>query len=518
MTRLAVFIPTTHGPALIERVTVLPRLDQSLVCRGKSSDKLGHMSHGYDAFVKPGTGVIARAFPASESGAYRLDVSGDVDRGDSWQLAAFLAHAIREAPDHQLAETEETADAVLWATGRVQYDYTVGAVESVGEKSATSRSAFERWAARGLPVFLLVPGGRNFDELQATGPPPAFEVHGIEGVWDACRQVGLKPGAAAAATVEATDRAEVSSTHSLWPRRLAWAALALLLTVAVVAGVTARRTWSGWDAMAAVGDRARLDESLRAAHGGGGFRAVLATAYEAWFTIGVVEIVPLDEIDALAPAMPEAVPTDVAAPVDGVTSTGVSVPTEVPTPTEVPIPTEVPTPTEEPAAAEDEEPAAALHVSVAVYERRAPAGSRCASVFFGSAEAVEVAVPAMADGLLEPSPSGRACGLTFTVEVPGAPRHVGFVLDVESGTFLDPSSAAVALDGAAAFTGRRAWSIDFPHVMAEPFVYRLLVVSASAAVADETAWLREQADPEAAAASLLGRDLEVAVIRHTVER
>ena len=284
MTRFAVFVPTTHGPALVERITVLSRLDQSLVCLGKSSDKLGHMSHGYDAFVKPGTGVIARAFPASEAGAYRLDVSGDVDRGDSWQLAAFLAHAIRESPDHGLAESEEAAEAVVWATGRVQYDYTLGAVESVGEKCATSRSAFERWAKRGLPVFLLAPGGRNRDELQATGPPPGFEVHGVEGVWDACRRVGLKPGAAAAATAvgavaDGVGRAGTPFRRSGWPRRIAWVTFAMLLAVVVVAGVKAQRAWSEWDAMAAAGDGARLDRSLRAAHGGGGFRAVLAAAY-----------------------------------------------------------------------------------------------------------------------------------------------------------------------------------------------------------------------------------------------
>ena len=381
MTRFAVFIPTTHGPALIERITVLPRLDQSLVCLGKSSDKLGRMSQGYDAFVKPGTGVIARVFPASESGAYRLDVSGDVDRGDSWQLAAFLAHAIDEAAGHELAETEEAAQAILWATGRVQYDYTVGAVEAIDEKSATSRSAFERWAGRGLPVFLLAPGGRNLDELRGTGPPPAFEAHGVEGVWDACRLVGVKPGAAAAATAAGTERAEVSSTPSSWPRRLAWAALALLLTVVVVTGLTARRTWSGWDAMAAAGDRARLDKSLHAAHGKGGFRAVLATAYEAWFTVEVVEIVPLDETVAPAPASPEAVPMEAAAPAEEAVPVEVpvptevprpteeAVPTEVPTPAEVPVPTEVPTPAEVEEPAEVREPAAGGYVSVAVFER-----------------------------------------------------------------------------------------------------------------------------------------------------
>ncbi len=335
MTRFAVFIPTTHGPALIERITVLSRLDQSLVCLGKSSDKLGHMSHGYDAFVKPGTGVIARAFPASEAGAYRLDVSGDVDRGDSWQLAAFLAHAIRESPDHDLAETEEEAEAVVWATGRVQYDYTLGAVESVAEKSATSGSAFEHWAKKGLPVFLLAPGGRNRDELQATGPPPGFEVHGVEGVWDACRLVGLKPGAAAAATAEGVVASGASlvgtpSARSTWPRRIAWATIALLLVVVVVAGVAAQRTWSEWDAMAAAGDGASLDDSLRAAHGGGGFHAVLAVAYEAWFTVAVVEIAPLSEDEAPAPTVPAEVPT----PTEQIDAEEEAPPTEVPIPTE----------------------------------------------------------------------------------------------------------------------------------------------------------------------------------------
>ncbi len=167
---------------------------------------------------------------------------------------------------------------------------------------------------------------------------------------------------------------------------------------------------------------------------------------------------------------------------------------------------------------EEEASAAAALASVAVYERRAPTGRRCASVFFGSVEALEVAVPVMADGTLEPSPQGRACGLTFAVEVPGAPRYVGLVLDVESGAFLEPESPSAAFDGAVAFSGRRAWSIDFPHTMPEPFVYRLLAVSASDPVDGETTWLRAQADKEAAAASVMERGFEVSVIRHTVGR
>ena len=131
---------------------------------------------------------------------------------------------------------------------------------------------------------------------------------------------------------------------------------------------------------------------------------------------------------------------------------------------------------------------------------------------------MEVAVPARADGSLEPSPPGRACGLTFTVDVLGAPRHVGFVLDVESGTFLEPSRPSAAFGGTAAFSGRRSWSIDFPHAMPAPFVYRLLVVSSDGRVSDDIAWLRGREDPAAAAASLVGRGIEVSVIRHTVGR
>ncbi len=54
--------------------------------------------------------------------------------------------------------------------------------------------------------------------------------------------------------------------------------------------------------------------------------------------------------------------------------------------------------------------------------------------------------------------------------------------------------------------------------MPEPFAYRLLVVSASDPVDKETTWLRAQADPVAAAASLVERGFEVSVIRHTVGR
>ena len=84
----------------------------------------------YHAFVVRPTGVIESRFGHS---CYRLDVSGRIDAGSSWQLGVLAAHALHA--EGRLAGEKDTAAGVLWATGSVRpVDLTVGAVNHVREK------------------------------------------------------------------------------------------------------------------------------------------------------------------------------------------------------------------------------------------------------------------------------------------------------------------------------------------------------------------------------------------------
>jgi len=166
--RIAVFIATTHGPIRVERIT-RERAPQSMVCLRRSSSVLP-ISGAYDNFVRPGSGVVERAFGPFEDGAFRLDLSAPIETGESWQLGFFVAHAIAASPDAELA-TEDDADAIVWLTGRVDYDLMVGPINHISEKIFASRAVLGKWLAAGRSVTLFVPSGADSETAANAGIP-----------------------------------------------------------------------------------------------------------------------------------------------------------------------------------------------------------------------------------------------------------------------------------------------------------------------------------------------------------
>src|SRR5262249_23823498 len=87
---------------------------------------------------------------------YRLDVSGRIDAGSSWQLGVLAAHALLAAG--RLAQEKDVAAGILWATGSVRpVDLTVGAVSHVPEKLAGSFDRLKQEINARRPVLLAVP-------------------------------------------------------------------------------------------------------------------------------------------------------------------------------------------------------------------------------------------------------------------------------------------------------------------------------------------------------------------------
>lgn len=148
--RIRVVIPTTQGPAVIQRITEEDPSVRSVICLGGTSKALP-ISKDYDAFVREPTGVVQRAVGHS---AFRLDVDKPIDDGDSWQLAVFLAHLLKGAG--RLAERDEPAARVLWATGTVDRDLGVGPVDKVKQKLDLSG---EYLTNLDVPFLAAVPAG-----------------------------------------------------------------------------------------------------------------------------------------------------------------------------------------------------------------------------------------------------------------------------------------------------------------------------------------------------------------------
>lgn len=153
MTLIAVYIATTAGPVRIERI-VGETVPQSNVFVGRGYKPLEPVSADYDDFVAPG-GPVARAFGPFETASFRLDVSGPIDTGNSWELAVFVAHGLAKAG--RLASPGDDCDAVFLLTGRVDADLGVGAVGHIGEKISSARGLISENAKVGRGVIFYMP-------------------------------------------------------------------------------------------------------------------------------------------------------------------------------------------------------------------------------------------------------------------------------------------------------------------------------------------------------------------------
>lgn len=188
MKRFAVFIATTHGPIRVERIT-RERAPQSMVCLKRSSSILP-ISAAYDNFVRPGSGVVERAFGPFEDGAFRLDLSAAIETGESWQLGFFVAHAIAASSNAELS-SEDNADAIIWLTGRVDYDLAVGAINHISEKTFASRAAIGKWLSAKRPVTLFVPSGADSETAAGAGIPSGARLISASSAEDVLSVLGL---------------------------------------------------------------------------------------------------------------------------------------------------------------------------------------------------------------------------------------------------------------------------------------------------------------------------------------
>src|SRR5882757_6529186 len=150
---LRVLIPTTSGPVEVLLLTEEdPAIGRCVACIGGSTE-VADIAAAYHAFVVRPTGVVEALFGHP---CYRLDVSGRIDAGSSWQLGMLAAHALHAAG--RLAEEKDAADGVIWATGSVRaVDLTVGEVSHLAEKLANSINQLKQEAAAGRHVLVAIP-------------------------------------------------------------------------------------------------------------------------------------------------------------------------------------------------------------------------------------------------------------------------------------------------------------------------------------------------------------------------
>lgn len=195
MTRVRVYISTTQAPAEIQRIAEEDPEIRSVICLDGKAVELP-VSAAYDTFVRKPTGVIEAEFGHP---SYRVDVGARITEGLSWQLGIYLAHALDR--EDRLAAKGEVAEHIVLATGEVDRDLHVRAVDHIADKVRVAAPLFARAAAEGRTVILFVPMA-NRAELDQ--PVAGLKVVPVETVHDALAWLGTErlPRAAAASLVE----------------------------------------------------------------------------------------------------------------------------------------------------------------------------------------------------------------------------------------------------------------------------------------------------------------------------
>ena len=161
MNLATVYIATTTTPVAIQRITEEDPEVNSVICLAGKAISLP-ISGAYDAFVRNPTGVIQRNFGHS---AYRIDVSGKIEDGYSWQLGVFVAHALKRAA--RLVPPEGNAETVIIATGEVDRDLNLHPVDGVLEKIKGLGDQLPEIIEEATALVIAVPHGTEAPWRQA---------------------------------------------------------------------------------------------------------------------------------------------------------------------------------------------------------------------------------------------------------------------------------------------------------------------------------------------------------------
>lgn len=151
--KIRIYIATTNGPVEVQRITREDAYVRSVICLNGTAKALP-IARSYDAFVKEPTGVIQRSF---KHPSFRMDVSASITDGNSWQLGAFMAHALYH--EDRLAGPDDGVENVLWLTGEVDRDLNIRPVDHIKEKLLASKNLFETLRSQNIRLFCFIPGG-----------------------------------------------------------------------------------------------------------------------------------------------------------------------------------------------------------------------------------------------------------------------------------------------------------------------------------------------------------------------
>lgn len=158
-----VFIATTQGLVAVQDIELIDDPDvMSIVCLNGTAQSL-NISNAYHNFVKKGSGIIQKDFKGQ---SYRVDVSDNIDHGNSWQLGFYIAHFLASVDLLGDGKPNED-DQIFCLTGEVNIkDKSVKNVEHIITKLALAQTQIKDWQSSGFEAKFLLPEQNKLkDEL-----------------------------------------------------------------------------------------------------------------------------------------------------------------------------------------------------------------------------------------------------------------------------------------------------------------------------------------------------------------
>lgn len=146
-----VYIATTKSLVQVQTITALNDAQLSSVVTINKSVQTAGISMHYQAFVEKQLGIIQSTFGGN---SYRMNVSSQIDIGNSWQLGAYIAHCLHAS--NTLVESD--AQYVFIASGEINtLDKSVMMVSELTQKCLVAHSAIKQWQSEGKHIYFLVP-------------------------------------------------------------------------------------------------------------------------------------------------------------------------------------------------------------------------------------------------------------------------------------------------------------------------------------------------------------------------
>ena len=151
--KVHVFVATTKGLVAIQSIQHLPEHINSVVSVNHSTE-IAQISHAYQDFVGLGSGVIARDFGHS---AYRVNISHQIDQGQSWHLGFYIAHMLFE--QQSLGDGKpKSGDQVLICSGQLDSTHNrVTRIEHLAQKMQLAQSQLAQWQSKNIMIEWVLP-------------------------------------------------------------------------------------------------------------------------------------------------------------------------------------------------------------------------------------------------------------------------------------------------------------------------------------------------------------------------